>query len=543
MTFMIPGIDRLARGLARRLVLIAPQVSLHLAVSVAGSRGKSPYARRIGTLLLTHMPDDPIMARRIIEALAESGLITEHGLHRYLGKLFADRRIVEFSSLLADERLGHPAVRLYHRLKFEQDNGVVQTSSTEIREMLRHTRGSMIAPALRVVALSLAIVKEDVQFALDLIREDPAKPTQAQIAGALRLLLKLGLHNEARRLLRGRLHMLSDGDRLYFLELAQELLPKDEQIASGVAGRDWREILHQFATSRDERPDARLFRTTIADKLLMVPRSDRDLMNIRLDANERAVLLDVISNALRARRPLSLLRLGDGEAYAFPASPVEGVSPEQTARDNLAREMVWWGQHPSEDRRAAIQSSVREAVRHADIIGLPSIHRVVCDLPKSLDLTSRRTTRGIMTILSRVGIDIDLNRTIFTEERCHQVLFSLSTLQRLTLSAERTIVVGCWSREHLPDNFLGNAELVLIPPQEKVRDPSETSSPLFAVYESINAEVARRSAPGALVLVAGGIVGKIFLQTARSRGAVALDIGSMLDYLAGRKTRRIADLV
>jgi len=35
--------------------------------------------------------------------------------------------------------------------------------------------------------------------------------------------------------------------------------------------------------------------------------------------------------------------------------------------------------------------------------------------------------------------------------------------------------------------------------------------------------------PGVLVLVAGGVVGKIFIGAAKSAGAVALDIGGAID--------------
>jgi hypothetical protein len=44
-------------------------------------------------------------------------------------------------------------------------------------------------------------------------------------------------------------------------------------------------------------------------------------------------------------------------------------------------------------------------------------------------------------------------------------------------------------------------------------------------------------------LVGAGIVGKIFAHEAKMCGAVALDVGSLLDYMMERKTRTIADLI
>jgi hypothetical protein len=39
------------------------------------------------------------------------------------------------------------------------------------------------------------------------------------------------------------------------------------------------------------------------------------------------------------------------------------------------------------------------------------------------------------------------------------------------------------------------------------------------------------------------MVGKIFVDEAKMRGAVAIDVGSLLDYMVERKTRTIADLI
>lgn len=278
----------------------------------------------------------------------------------------------------------------------------------------------------------------------------------------------------------------------------------------------------------------------VTDKLLMVPTGSRDLMDIRMDPKGRGTLLGIISDALRECRPLSLVRLGDGEAYAFPAPRVGDAYDE----DNRLRELVWWGRRPpGDEQREAIRARVRQAVRHADIIGLPSIYRVIRDLPLQGDLDSGSTNRGLLTVLAAMGNDIRLADTIFTEERCHHVLFDLPTLEHLTRLAQRTVVVGCWTREQLAGDFLATADIVLISPEEKVRDPADLRPLLFENYEAIDAEVTRLSAPGTLVLVAGGIIGKMFLHSARSRGAVALDIGSMIDYMAGRKTRSIVDLV
>jgi hypothetical protein len=81
-----------------------------------------------------------------------------------------------------------------------------------------------------------------------------------------------------------------------------------------------------------------------------------------------------------------------------------------------------------------------------------------------------------------------------------------------------------------------------VPPHQKVKHLAEgEDEPIFASYREIAAEVRAHSEPGTLVLVGAGIVGKIFIGEAKRAGAVALDVGSLLDYMAGYPTRPLAD--
>jgi hypothetical protein len=48
-----------------------------------------------------------------------------------------------------------------------------------------------------------------------------------------------------------------------------------------------------------------------------------------------------------------------------------------------------------------------------------------------------------------------------------------------------------------------------------------------------------RDLRGKLVLVGAGLFGKVYCHTARQHGAVAIDLGSAFDILAGLNTRPI----
>ena len=102
--------------------------------------------------------------------------------------------------------------------------------------------------------------------------------------------------------------------------------------------------------------------------------------------------------------------------------------------------------------------------------------------------------------------------------------------------AESVVLVSSWP--HLSSRFPSgtNIETIAVPPET-------AEIKVFDTYPAIVEQVRASSKPGTLVLVGAGIVGKIFAHEAKMRGAVALDVGSLLDYMVERKTRTIADLI
>jgi hypothetical protein len=128
---------------------------------------------------------------------------------------------------------------------------------------------------------------------------------------------------------------------------------------------------------------------------------------------------------------------------------------------------------------------------------------------------------------------------IYTEERCHQVIFDHEYFSALTKNALRTIIISNWSAGQIKEDCFKDASFIKISAHTQVRD--EYEEPLYENYQLVMNEITNLSGPGVLVLVGAGLIGKIFIDCARSNGAVALDVGSVFDYLAGRKTRSIAD--
>jgi hypothetical protein len=148
-----------------------------------------------------------------------------------------------------------------------------------------------------------------------------------------------------------------------------------------------------------------------------------------------------------------------------------------------------------------------------------------------------------MIVLSAVS-SMSFDGKILTEERCNHCAISEAILLELSALAISTVIVSCWSGDKI--NFQApSTNYINVPPHHTVRHlvSDQNTPPLFESYLDIVERVRAASGPGVLVLIGAGIIGKILADEARSAGSVALDIGSVMDYLAGQKTRTIADLV
>lgn len=261
---------------------------------------------------------------------------------------------------------------------------------------------------------------------------------------------------------------------------------------------------------------------------------DMRLMNARVNKNAAREIVSRITSSISDKRALSLVRLGDGEAYAYATSGTE---------DDGWRERHWWGCQLHPDLRGRLQSELRNSYEAADILGVPSVHRFIRDTsPLSQELSTGTSSRGLVTVMTEVRPKAG---ALLVEDRIHQVLFGKETLQAFAAAAGRVIVISSL-RPKVVSAAFPNAIGIAIPTHDKLRTNDvflRGEAPLPHLYTDVVREIRSTVREGDLALVAAGIIGKIFVHEASKRGAVALDVGSMLDYLAGAKTRSVADLV
>jgi len=263
-------------------------------------------------------------------------------------------------------------------------------------------------------------------------------------------------------------------------------------------------------------------------------------MDTRINAAESEAFLELVKAALRNATPFSLIRLSDGEGYLFPEGSYFSLA------DAKNRERHWWGRELPDDLRSRIVGEARRALSEADIVGIPPIYRFIRDHKhNSTSLTKSVQGRGLLEVLNG-GAGAISSTALIAEDKVNVSIFKdIETVALLGTLARKTIVVSSVTSENLPPelNNLQRLEAVVIPTHHKTalnRKYHGGSAPLPFVYEPLVEKLGELAAPGDLVLVAGGIVGKIFIGRARANGAVALDIGHVLDdwVHAGMKPMR-----
>jgi len=262
-------------------------------------------------------------------------------------------------------------------------------------------------------------------------------------------------------------------------------------------------------------------------------RPQMQFMDVRTDLSQRNELKLLIREALLHRRPFSLVRLGDGEAYLFDSSVLFKYE------DRLLRERHWWNLQLTEEDRVTVKTTAIAAIVAADVVGIPSIHRFFRDYSdQSVDLLSTVANRGVVGCL--VGAASILPASVpLTEDRVHHIIFEREGLRELMELAGRTVVVSSVREEVILNALQGyseRVEAIAVPTHARTLGNGmfvSREEPLPLVAPQIEQHLHDLVRPGDLVLVSAGVAGKRFVGLAKDRGAVALDVGGQIEPLAG----------
>jgi hypothetical protein len=281
---------------------------------------------------------------------------------------------------------------------------------------------------------------------------------------------------------------------------------------------------------------------------------DRDALVAAASAREASPaylatlqLHEALRAGIAARRPLSLIRLGDGEGRFLLGrrADLQGpLRPDEAQAIAHLMWSVWFGSDigAAEARLDEILRAFEAAVGGADLLGLPCAERLAIDdvnfgylamVERFVASLPARADCRIVDSLCNVELDradpflADLLRGL-------DFLGVIGPHPDLAARLQARLGIGTVVSYDIPgEGRLG-----------RPREAGDRGRHFPETYDRLMAELTVPH-PGAVFLVAGGLLGKIYCARIRDLGGIALDIGAVADAWMGYNTRGplLADLV
>ncbi len=246
-----------------------------------------------------------------------------------------------------------------------------------------------------------------------------------------------------------------------------------------------------------------------------------------------------LRDAIRDRAPLSMIRLGDGEARFLALSDPWTAQRITQHEATCIVSVIWrnWFGEPLDPATdlTALSRQFTEAMAGADIIGVSTAPRYEKDI----------FHRGYLALLER-AIDsvIATHPTVSLTHAFANILLHRHTpfYQDLLSGLDFLGVIGphagLAARLAAHHGIAGTREY-LVPGEARLPNAARTPTAVPHYPDRFRQLMAELTVPrpGAVFLVAAGLLGKIYCHRVRELGGIAIDVGSIVDAWMGFSTR------
>jgi hypothetical protein len=262
----------------------------------------------------------------------------------------------------------------------------------------------------------------------------------------------------------------------------------------------------------------------------------------KLEASKRWVnataTAKLIFQAVKQRKPLSLIRLGDGEArfLIFCENNASHVisAPERTA---IGHSILWnwFGQDAKSIPQEAykdIYDRLINSVRNADILGRTDSKRLAKDTRHFGFLAYMEERVDELSPRHQAFANAFINTSLHEENFYKSLFEKIDFIGAIGPHPDLAEAIAKKFKIASHKSYVIPGEMRL-PNREGLRNGVDHYP---AVYNSI-LETLEVPFKGAVYLVAGGLLGKIYCDRVKQLGGIALDIGSIADVWMGFNTR------
>jgi hypothetical protein len=252
------------------------------------------------------------------------------------------------------------------------------------------------------------------------------------------------------------------------------------------------------------------------------------------------IIFERIETCLRDRLPMSLLRVGNGEgnAIGMMSDPLHPLQISTFYQEFLSQN----GVSIRLEDAARLCADVRTALNSADIIG---IRGFVFDesvlIEEAIEREDAYAALGLL--YARALAQQSLSAGYWRQSIITSAWFHLDVipyLPEIVRAADSIIVITGRAelREEIKARFGGRLDDFVAVPVQGFVPPCPEQSHFFDVFPVVRKRL-NQDLRGKLVLVGAGLFGKVYCDVAKKNGAVAVDLGSAFDVMAGLQTRPV----
>jgi hypothetical protein len=231
-------------------------------------------------------------------------------------------------------------------------------------------------------------------------------------------------------------------------------------------------------------------------------------------------LVETIAAARQEGRGFSLIRLGDGEGWFLEgrSTDLEGATRNG---DVVEPELEQRGGHLPSEALEVLQERFRVALRRADVVGIPDLWQCLVGPEHAL----------------RVATNLEHADTAIWPGGWH---LHLQLLRHGAFSRPPFDRIDAVIAAALPPSLQGrDVTFVPLPGEDPHWRGTERPCAHYPmVYSKVLDWIDAQVGPGQLVLVGGGLLGKLYVDAIRSRGGIGIDIGSLIDLCCGHTGHR-----